>query len=195
MPLPTRPGPARDPAAFVFRRLVDADLPALVRWMAAEHAQPWFGDEPRTVEQARELYAAELAGSSPTRMWIAVLGGRDIGYLQDYPVAAYDDYAVRVQDLEAIAFDYLIGEVDCIDRGLGSQMITAFCRDVLRRDHPDAPRFVASPDARNARSIRALEKCGFSQGLWIQPEAVQFPEIVCTAQADRFDTDSSVADD
>ncbi|MGZ5421692.1 MAG: hypothetical protein ACXWXF_06050, partial [Aeromicrobium sp.] len=58
--------------------------------------------------------------------------------------------------------------------------------DVLCRDYPEAPRFVASPDVRNARSIRALEKCGFTQGLWIQPESVQYPEVVCTAPRERF---------
>lgn len=172
--------------AITFRRLVDADLPDLVRWMAAEHAQPWFGDEPRSVEGARRIYADKLAGTSATRLWVALLDGRPMGYLQDYPVIAYDDYAVRVQDPTAIAFDYVIGEPDLVDRGLGPQMITAFCRDVLCRDHPDAPRFVASPDARNTRSIRALEKCGFVQGLWIQPESVERPEIVCTAPRELF---------
>jgi len=142
--------------AMTFRRLTDEDLPALVAWMAAEHAQPWFGDEPRTVEGARTIYAKELDGTSATRMWIVVLDGVDIGYVQDYPVIAYDDYAVRVQDPEAIAFDYLIGLPDLIDRGIGTQMITTFCRDVLCRDYPEAPRFVASPDVRNKRSIHVL---------------------------------------
>ena len=174
-------------SVFEFRRLADDDMPALVRWMAAEHAQPWFGDEPRTVDKARRSYARQLAGTSATRMWVVVLDGRDIGYVQDYPVAAYDDYAVRVQDPQAIAFDYLIGEPDLIDRGLGTQMITAYCRDVLCRDYPDAPRFVASPDVRNARSIRMLEKCGFVRGLWIQPESVKHPEVVCTASRSLFE--------
>lgn len=173
---------------FSFRRLVDADIPALVGWMAAEHAQPWFGDEPRSADLARRHYRAELAGTSATRMWIVGLGGRAIGYMQDYPVAAYDDYAVRVQDLQAVAFDYLIGEADLIGRGVGTAMIVAFCRDVLCADYPSAPRFVASPDVRNGRSIRVLEKCGFTQGLWIQPESVTYPEVVCTAPRALFET-------
>lgn len=173
---------------FAFRPITADDLGKLVEWMFADHAQPWFWDEPRTVELAREHYAGELNGTSATRMWIVVHDGRDIGYIQDYPVVAYDDYAIRVQDLQAIAFDYLIGEADMIDRGIGTQMITDFCRDVLCRDYPDAPRFVASPDVRNARSIRVLEKCGFTQGLWIQPEAVKHPEVVCTAPRGLFES-------
>jgi RimJ/RimL family protein N-acetyltransferase len=172
---------------IAFRRLADSDLEALVGWMAADHAQPWFGDEPRTPELAREHYAKELDGTSATRMWIVVLDGVDIGYIQDYPVIAYDDYAVRVQDPKAIAFDYLIGPPELIDRGIGTQMITTFCAEVLCRDYPDAPRFVASPDVRNTRSIRVLEKCGFTQGLWIQPESVSHPEVVCTAPRSAFE--------
>jgi len=57
---------------------------------------------------------------------------------------------------------------------------------VLCRDYPDAPRFVASPDVRNARSVRVLEKCGFTQGLWIQPEHETHPEVVCTAARKLF---------
>lgn len=173
--------------SIVFRPMAESDLANLVRWMRADHARQWFGDEPQTVKLACERYAAELDGTSATRMWIVVLDGRDIGYIQDYPVVAYDDYVVRIQDTEAIAFDYLIGEVDLIDRGIGTQMITAFCHEVLCRDYPDAPRFVASPDVRNSRSIRVLEKCGFTQGLWIQPEAVKHPEVVCTAPRSLFE--------
>lgn len=172
---------------LIFRRLTDADIPALVAWMAAEHAQPWFGDEPRSPERAREVYARELDGTSATRMWIVELDGRPIGYVQDYPVVAYDDFAVRVQDLQAIAFDYLIGEPDLVGQGIGTRMISTYCRDVLCRDYPDAPRFVASPDVRNTRSIHVLEKCGFTQGLWIQPEAVSHPEVVCTASRGLFE--------
>lgn len=170
-----------------FRRLIDDDIPDLVAWMAAEHAQPWFGDEPRSPELARQHYAKELDGTSATRMWIVELDGRPIGYMQDYPVVAYDDYAVRVRDPQAIAFDYLIGVPELVDHGIGTRMISDFCREVLCRDYPDAPRFVASPDVRNARSIRVLEKCGFTQGLWIQPEAVSHPEIVCTAPRTVFE--------
>lgn len=177
--------------SLTFRPLTNEDIPDLVRWMAAEHAQPWFWDEPRSAEGARRIYASRLDGTSPTRMWIVVLDGRDIGYMQDYPVVAYDDYAVRVQDLEAIAFDYLIGEPDLIERGIGTRMIKAFCREVLCRDYPDAPRFVASPDVRNARSIHVLEKCGFTQGLWIQPESVTHPEVVCTAPRTLFEPEAA----
>ena len=173
--------------AFAFRRLTDDDLPALVGWTSAEHARPWFDDEPRSVEDARRSYARELLGASQTQMWVVELAGLAIGYLQDYPVSAYDDYAVRVKDPQAVAFDFLIGDPQFVGKGVGVRMIRAFCAEVLCRDHPDAPRFVASPDVRNARSIRTLERAGFTRGLWIHPESVSHPEVVCTAPRGLFE--------
>ena len=169
-----------------FRPLVPGDLPALVGWMAAEHAQPWFAGEPRTATEALERYGSELNGTSATRMWVVAADSVPIGYLQDYLVGAYDDYAVRAQDLTAAAFDFLIGDQRFVDRGIGTRMITQFCTEILVPGFPDSPRFLASPDVRNHRSIRALEKCGFTQGLWIQPPPAQFPEVVCTASRALF---------
>ncbi len=63
-------------------------------------------------------------------------------------------------------------------------MIWEFCRDVLRRDYPDAEHFLASPSHRNLASLRVLAKCGFTQGLWIddlrRPGEPPDTEIVCT---------------
>lgn len=166
------------------------DLPALVRWRAQPHIQDWFGQPLTDVAHAERLYAARIRGESATRMWVARSNGMVVGYLQDYPVAAYDDYAVKLQDREAIGFDYMIGEPDLVDRGVGTAMIWSYLRDVLCRDFPDAPRFTASPDHRNARSLRALAKCGLVQGLWIdipagddQPQAT---EIVCTLDRGKW---------
>jgi len=169
-----------------FRPLIRADLSALVRWMAADHAQPWFAGEPTTRPEAEERYGAQLNGTSAARMWIVAADSVPIGYLQDYLVGAYDDYAVRAQDPTAAAFDFLIGDPDMVGRGIGTQMITQFCTEILVRDFPDSARFIASPDVRNHRSIKVLERCGFTQGLWIQPPTSQFPEVVCTAPRELF---------
>lgn len=172
------------PVAISFTAMTDADLVDLVRWRSADHVVRWYGAPLADVDAARRLYARRLRGESPTRMWVARNLGRAIGFVQDYPVAAYEDLAVKVADDQAIGFDYLIGEPSLVGRGLGTAMIWSFLRDVLCRDYPDAPRFMASPDHRNSRSLRALAKCGFTPGLWIDmPKSPQLPastEIVCT---------------
>lgn len=174
--------------SLAFRPMAESDLPNLVRWMAADHAKPWFEGEPATVDEALKRFGPHLDGSDRSvRMWVVSLDGRDIGYLQDYLVSHDDDYAVRVQDPDSAAFDYLIGEPDLVDQGIGTEMIRQFCSQILVNLYPDAPRFLASPDHRNARSIRVLEKLGFTQGLWITHNDMPHPEIVCSAPRELFE--------
>lgn len=167
--------------------MTEDDLVDLVRWRNEPHVFAWFPHRVADVAAALERYGARLAGRDLVRMWIAEIGGVPVGYVQSYPVSADDDLAVRCGDPQAVAFDYLIGEPDLVDRGLGTEMVDQFCRDVLVAQYPEAPRFIAAPDVRNHASIRVLEKCGFTQGLWIRPEGTDYPEVVCSVGRDIFE--------
>lgn len=167
--------------------MAPADLPLVVQWRNEPHVEAWFPDPPSDVASAQALLAERLAGDAPVRMWVAELGGVPIGYLQSFVVGTDDDLTVRCQDPTAVAFDYLIGDPDLVDKGIGSEMIERFCRDVLVPQYPGAPRFLAAPDVRNHRSVRVLAKCGFVAGLWIQPEGTQWADVVCTAKRSTFE--------
>jgi 8-oxo-dGTP pyrophosphatase MutT (NUDIX family)/RimJ/RimL family protein N-acetyltransferase len=171
-------------AGVTFQPLETADLADVVRWQQAPHAREWFDGGPVDVEAAQQRYAARLRGESATRMWRVDIEGRPAGYLQAYRVSAYEDYALKTRDPDAVAFDYVIGAPDLAHRGWGRTMIWAFVCDVLCNEYPETPRFLASPDHRNRKSLRALEACGFEQGLWIDVPAdggrAANTEIVCT---------------
>lgn len=167
-----------------FRRMTHDDLPDVVRWQRAPHVREWWFNAVTTPEAAAERYGPRIDGDAPTRMWVVGIDGRDVGYLQDYPLTEDDEYAANTGHPEAVAFDYLIGEPDLVGQGLGTRMIWEFLRGVLVADYPDAPTFLASPSHRNAVSLRALAKCGFTQGTWIDvpsgPAGESVTEIVCT---------------
>jgi RimJ/RimL family protein N-acetyltransferase/8-oxo-dGTP pyrophosphatase MutT (NUDIX family) len=169
---------------LAFRPMTDDDFASVARWQSAAHVSPWWDHRTRDVESVRARYAPRLRGDEPTRMWVVEVDGEPAGFLQDYRVGHHPDYAVRTQDPDAVAFDYAIGEPGRVGRGLGTRMVWEFCRDVLRRDYPDAVHFLASPSHRNAASLRVLAKCGFTQGLWIddlgRPGEPPDTEIVCT---------------
>jgi RimJ/RimL family protein N-acetyltransferase len=173
-----------------FRPMTHDDLPSVVEWQRAPHAVEWFYGQRFDLAAAEVKYGPRIEGTAPTRMWVVRIDGRQAGYVQDYRVRDHDEYAVKTQDPDAVAFDYLIGDPELVNRGIGTRMIWTYVRDVLRRDYPDAPRFLASPDHRNGPSLRVLEKCGFSQGLWIdEPESPDGPastEIVCTLNRARM---------
>ncbi|MPZ94778.1 MAG: GNAT family N-acetyltransferase [Propionibacteriales bacterium] len=176
---------AGDEVTLAYRPMTTADLGDLVRWQRAPHAVRWFRGESLDPATAGERYGPQLRGEAPTRMWVLEVAGRSVGYLQDYRVCDHDEYAAKVGDPEAVAFDYLIGDQSLVGGGLGTRVVWTFCRDVLRRDYPDAPRFVASPDHRNAISLRVLAKCGFTEGLWIDVPGQDHPEVVCTLDVAR----------
>lgn len=173
-----------------FDPLTDADLHDVVRWHSAAHVDEWFKGSPRDVEAARRQYGPRLSGESATRMWRVSIDGRAAGYLQAYRVGAYEDYAVLTRDPDAVGFDYVIGEPDLVDQGWGRTMIWSFMRDILCAEFPDAPRFLASPDHRNHRSIRVLETCGLRRGLWIdvpsRPGEPPATEVVCTLEREHW---------
>jgi len=162
------------------------DLDSVVRWRNEPQVSKWFPNPPVDVAAARVVYAGRLSGRSDVRLWVAQWSGEPIGYLQSFEVRTNADLAVRCQDFDAVAFDFLIGEPDCLGRGLGVEMVEQFCRDVLFVEYRSAPRFLAVPDVRNHRSIHTLEKCGFAQGLWIEPEGADGVDVVCTARREIF---------
>lgn len=167
-----------------FRSMVEDDLESLVAWQHAPHVREWFPGSAADVGAALARYGPRLEGRQSTRMWVALVDDNPVGYLQDYRVADDDEYAMKTREPDAVGFDYAIGVEGLVDHGLGTRMIWTFMRDVLCRDYVDVPRFLASPDHRNGRSIRMLEKCGFTQGLWIDMAATAgappSTEIVCT---------------
>ena len=162
------------------------DLGSVVRWRNEPQVANWFPNPPADVAAARVVYDGRISGRSDVRLWVAEWSGEPIGYLQSFEVRTNSDLAVRCQDLDAVVFDFLIGEPDYLGRGLGVEMVARFCRDVLFVEYRAAPRFLAAPDVRNHRSIHTLEKCGFVQGLWIEPEGAAGVDVVCTASRDLF---------
>ena len=101
---------------------------------------------------------------SPTRMWVAEVNGRSVGFVQDYRIGDYPDYAVLGPDPDAIGVDYALGE-EWSGRGFGAQVLWAW---MVRARHrfPEATTYFAAPDHRNAASLRMLAKAGFTEGLW-----------------------------
>ena len=102
---------------------------------------------------------------TPTRMWVVEVNGRSVGFVQDYRIGDYPDYAVLGPDPDAIGIDYLIGEPAWVGRGLGARMLWAWMRRARPR-FPEARSFFAAPDHRNAASRRILRKAGFVEGVW-----------------------------
>lgn len=150
---------------LAIRAMTRGDLPDVTRWRAAEHVRTWFAVEEPTLEALEATYGERIDGMSPTRMWVVEVNGRSVGFVQDYRIGDYPDYALLGPDPDAIGIDYVIGEPAWVGQGLGARMLWAWMRRARAR-FPDTTTFFAAPDHRNAASRRILRKAGFTEGVW-----------------------------
>lgn len=168
-----------------FRPLELTDLPALVGWQHAPHAVRWFPQR-LDLAAAERKYGPRIAGRSPTKVHVAVVAGREAGFLQHYRVGDYPAYAAATDLPDAVGIDYAIGVPELTGRGVGPQLIWSYVRDVVLPAHPAARWVVASPDVANARSIRALEKAGFSRAGVLDVPGEPGPEQCCVLDLVKF---------
>ena len=150
---------------FTIRAMTRGDLADVIRWRQSDHLHRWWAsDGEPTVERVTRQYGPSIDGMTPTRMWIAEVNGRSVGFLQDYRIGDYPEYAVLGPDPDAIGVDYALSE-EWSGRGLGARVLWAWMTRARRR-FPEATTFFAAPDHRNAASLRMLAKAGFTEGLW-----------------------------
>ncbi len=64
----------------VFRRLTDHDLPMLHRWLNEPGVVRWWEGEDVSWDAVVRDYGS--ANEEPTEHWIAVVDGRDVGWIQ-----------------------------------------------------------------------------------------------------------------
>lgn len=147
------------------RAMTRGDLPAVTRWRQSEHIRRWWASEGEpTAERIEARYGPCIDGMRPTRMWVAEVNGRSVGFVQDYRVGDYPEYAVLGPDPDAVAVDYALCE-EWSGRGFGARVLWAWMSRARQR-FPAVSTYFAAPDHRNAVSLRMLAKAGFTEGLW-----------------------------
>lgn len=154
----------REPSLQIgFRPLTRADFNAMIRWHAQPHAARWFADSPLDLHTAEEKYGPRVDGKTPTRMHVVNISNATVGYLQHYLVQDYPDYLSAVGYKDAAGIDFLIGEPNYVGKGFGPRVLMRYISQIVVPQCPSIRRVVSTPDPENVRSIRTLEKAGFTQ--------------------------------
>jgi aminoglycoside 6'-N-acetyltransferase len=148
--------------SYAFRRMQQADLAVVRRWLAAPHVARWWPD---AQDQASSI--AEHLGEASMRCLILMVDGQDVGYLQVYdphhePCIAPNGTAISHpygdQPHGTRGIDLFIGEADMIGCGHGPQLVAAVTRTLFDEG---APCVVTDPDPGNAHNLAAFRKAGF----------------------------------
>ena len=150
---------------IALRAMTEGDYGDVSRWFNAPHVAKWW-DEHRTPAQVADHYGPGIRGEDAVRYWIWEVNGRSVGFCQDYRIADHPDYALLCGRPDAVGFDYAVGEVAHVGRGLGTALLWVFLRDIVVPAYDGVSEVFAAPDHRNAASLRVLAKLGANQGLW-----------------------------
>jgi aminoglycoside 6'-N-acetyltransferase len=150
----------------------------MYEWLQREHVRRWW-DEHESYEDVAGHYLPSIEGRRPVDLYLILLDGRPVGFIQAYLVADHPDFAARVGLGAGIAgVDLFLGEEELIGKGLGSEVLRRFVADVVFTE-PATTACIADPDVRNTASIRAFEKAGFRRvGEFLEPEDGELHAIV-----------------
>ena len=168
-----------------FRPIRRDDFADIVRWHEAPHAARWFADGPRGLAGVEACLGPCIDGEDPTKVFVVLIDGTSAGYAQHYLVEDDPPYREAVgADATSAAIDFIIGDEAMTGKGLGPLMLARFIRDIVLPAYPWVRRVIASPDARNERSLRTLEKVGFRRGDVFMPDGNHPPERSCVLEVD-----------
>lgn len=146
------------------RRLEREDAPLLVRWLSDPAVLEYYGgrDCPHDWEKVQTAFYNR--DEEEIHRGIVQFKGRDIGYIQFYPVGSeekdeygYADYTGRIYGM-----DQFIGEPQLWNQGIGSLLVGSMVKHLVEVEQADL--IVMDPQCRNHRALRVYEKNGFVRG-------------------------------
>lgn len=149
-----------DASALAFEPLTKDDLPLLLTWFNAPHAQRWYG-RGGTLEIIEAEYFPSQ-GPRPTEAHLVRYAGRPIGLVEWCRFGDHPDVAALygIEDPNVVNCDVLLGEPDMAHRGLGPAMLRRFLTEHVFRE-PRVQICIIDPETENKSAIRAYEKAGF----------------------------------
>jgi RimJ/RimL family protein N-acetyltransferase len=132
----------------------------LHEWLQRPHVRRWWGPR-ESFDDVVEHYLPAIEGDDPTDLYLALLDGRAVGFVQTYLVADYPEFAALTGCSVGVAgVDLFLADASLTGRGLGSELLRLFVDDVVFA-RPTTVACIADPQVENVASVRAFEKAGF----------------------------------
>lgn len=143
-----------------FRRLRNADLHLIHRWLHTPHVARWWHEDTGTFEEVSEEYSAYIEGREPVAPYLILYDDRPVGYIQSYGVSDDEEHKRLVDIKDSAGIDLFIGEEALLYKGLGPLVIRRFIDEIVFADE-SINVCIVDPEPGNTGAIRAYEKVGF----------------------------------
>jgi len=144
-----------------FRKVNEEDSVIMRNWIKTnEFVKKWYyiGKVPRLKTILNKL--KKRLNDKKFNMMIVVCDGKEIGYIQSYPVDGNGAWTNKVKVYDnMVSIDYYIGNINYIHKGIGSKMILAYIDKFLMSSSYDYALITSDPE--NIASNKCALKCGF----------------------------------
>ena len=143
-----------DPEHITFRKLAEADLPLMHRWLNTTHVREWYkvlGKNEPALQTVADKYLPRIYGRDPVNCYLVLYDTRPVAYIQS---------AVIVDAINVTGIDTFIGEVDFLHKCFGAVYIRKFLKEIVFQE-PEITCCSIDPEPANKIAIRAYEKAGF----------------------------------
>jgi len=144
-----------------FKKLVQEDLPLLLKWRNQDFVKEWFKPGTPTMKEINEIYLPRIAGEKPTFCYIIYIDQISAGLIQTYQMDDYPEYkkAIGYKD-NAVSIDLFIGNKNFLHKGYGKLIIAKFLKEIAFNKF-GLKKCLIAPDPNNLAAIKAYEKVGF----------------------------------
>ncbi len=137
---------------YTFRRLTEADLPLMRRWLQSAHVKVWWPD----AEQQVALMQQDM-DNKDINMWVVSLINHPFAYLHDHDVRTFGmpQYADLPPATRVLAT--FVGDGNFTGQGHAAGYVDAHVRD-LRLKYP---MIAVGPNTGDTHAINVFKQAGF----------------------------------
>ena len=132
-------------------------------WLNTDFVKQFWKD-PATIEDVKNDYEPYITGEKPTKAYIMMVDGVDIGYIQTYYYSDHADDMGYYDELDADKYsagvDLFIGHKNYIHKGYGAHVIREFIKNHVFANSQTVNAII-TPEPDNAAAIKVYEKVGF----------------------------------
>ncbi len=139
---------------LVLRKFCDNDISLFEKWLAEDYIAKWYNPAFEWLDEIAQQYCW-------IQRFIAECHSKPIGFCQYYEYKkGKEDWHGEIDITKAYSIDYLIGERNYLNKGLGKELVLAVVSKVISLT--DADKIIVKPDEDNTVSCRTLLSAGFT---------------------------------